>query len=127
MRFMALFDARDWVAMEACVTPGVLWQRPDVEIVGLAHLRQVLLGTAPDIRVRHVISNLRASFTGQGHATVESYFTVYRHVGALAGPHDPAPLQGPASVGRYEDKLVEVDGAWRIARRQTIVDFRRVP
>jgi hypothetical protein len=126
LRFMALFDAREWVAMESCVAPDIEWQRPDVTISGLSHMRQVLAGTPADVRVRHTISNQRVAFEPDGAVIVESYFTVYRHVGALPQADAAAPLQGPASVGRYCDELRQVLGAWCIARKRTWVDFRRV-
>jgi hypothetical protein len=123
LRFMALFDLRDYAAMESCVTADIEWQRPDRTLHGVAQMRTVLLSTPKDVRVRHVITNLRATFEGDERITIDSYFTVYRHVGDL--PEGPAPLCGPASVGRYRDELVPVEGDWKIARKQTFADFRR--
>jgi hypothetical protein len=124
LQFMALFDARDWVGMESCVTAAIEWQRPDQTVRGLEPLRQVLLASPPDVRVRHVITNLRAASEGDGRIAVDSYYTVYRHIGPL-DEGAPAPLAGPAAVGRYRDHLVLADGTWKIARKQTFTDFRR--
>jgi hypothetical protein len=66
LQFMALFDARDWVGMESCVTAAIEWQRPDQTVRGLEPLRHVLLASPPDVRVRHVITNLRAASEGEG-------------------------------------------------------------
>jgi hypothetical protein len=125
LRFMGLFDGRAYADMEACVIPQFEWQRPDQTLRGLAQMREVLVATPQDVRVRHVITNLRASFESDGRITIDSYFTVYRHIGALEIPEGPAPLAGPASMGRYRDELVVVDGDWKIARKQTFSDFRR--
>jgi 3-phenylpropionate/cinnamic acid dioxygenase small subunit len=124
LAFMAHFDERDGPAMEACVLPQLEWQRPDRVIHGTAELREVLAATPADVRVRHVITNLRAVSHDDGRVVVDSYFTVYRFTGPLAAD-TPAPLDGPASMGRYRDELVETDGRWKLARKQTFVDFRR--
>jgi hypothetical protein len=124
LRFMASFDARAGAQMEDCVTPDIEWQRPDQTIRGLPRLREVLAATPADVRVRHVITNLRAEFHEAG-IVLHSYFTVYRHVGAWEAPEGPAPLTGPVSVGRYRDELVLLHGAWKLARKQTFPDFRR--
>lgn len=123
LRFMALFDQRAYDAMEVCVLPQIEWQRPDQTLRGLAQMRDALLRAPQDVRVRHVITNLRASFAGDGRVTIDSYFTVYRCLGAIEC--EPARLVGPVSVGRYCDELVKADGAWKIVRKQTFSDFRR--
>jgi 3-phenylpropionate/cinnamic acid dioxygenase small subunit len=125
LQFMALFDARAFAQMEECVTADIEWQRPDQTVRGVAQLRDVLGASPPDVRVRHVITNLQATVEDDERITVDSYYTVYRHVGALDDPQAPAPLAGPASMGRYRDHLVRVDGGWKIARKQTFNDFRR--
>lgn len=124
LQFMACFDARDWAGVEACVTDDLHWQRPDRTIAGRRALREVLAATPADVRVRHVVTNLRAAPREGGGMVVDSYFTVYRFTGPLSA-EAPAPLDGPASMGRYRDELVELDGRWKLSRRQTFVDFRR--
>ncbi len=125
LRFMGFFDARAWTDMEPLVTDEVQWQRPDRKILGLKHLRETLHATPDNVRVRHILTNLRPTFSRSGHIVIHSYFTVYREFGVEPISNEPASLAGPVSVGRYRDELVQVDGAWRISSKDTYVDFRR--
>jgi len=141
LRFMALFDLRNWSAMENLVTPDVVWQRPDLTIDGIAQLKQVLNSTPQGVRVRHIITNLRCSPLEHERMVVESYFTVYRDTSASVSekasekaseiarlsPETPSPLLGPVSVGRYTDELMYSGGEWRIHKKNTLVDFRQAP
>ena len=125
LSFMGLFDMRAWAEMKRYVMPDIEWQRPDVTIRGVAQLVETLHATPDNVRVRHVITNLRATFNSAGGIVIDSYFTVYRLVGTTADMGVAVPFDGPVSVGRYRDELVRIDGAWRIARKETAVDFRR--
>ncbi len=125
LRFMGCFDARDWEQMMQCVTPDVVWQRPDRKISGLEQLRQTLHASPDNVRVRHIITNLRPSVTSATSLEIHSYFSVFRVIGIAPDSNEPAPCEGPVSVGRYRDVLVQTQGGWRIASKETHVDFRR--
>lgn len=125
LRFMGFFDARAWADMEHLVTQDVMWQRPDRKISGLQNLRDTLHATPDNIRVRHIITNLRPTFTSTGAVVIHSYFTVFRVIGVTPDSNEPAPFDGPVSVGRYRDELVHIEGSWRISSKETHVDFRR--
>ena len=77
----------------------------------------------PKMQVRHVITNQLCEKLGDNRMVVSSYFTVYRHLPATAGTL-PAPLNGPASVGRYRDELVREGGNWKICNKETRLDFK---
>jgi hypothetical protein len=125
LRFMGHFDARAWTDMEQLVTPDLVWQRPDRKISGLAHLRETLQATPDNVRVRHIITNLRPIFIRNGKIEIHSYFSVFRVTGVESDANDPVPFEGPVSVGRYCDLLVQDEGVWRISSKETHVDFRR--
>ncbi len=123
LRFMALFDAGDFKAMEQHIVPGLVWQRPDASVNGIEQFREIMPKRDPKMLVRHVITNQLSSKIGTDRVVVTSYFTVYRQVLAEAGKL-PGALSGPASVGRYRDELVREDGAWKICAKETRVDFK---
>jgi hypothetical protein len=127
VQFMGFFDMRAWANMEQCVTPDIEWQRPDVTIRGLPHLRETLNATPTHSRVRHIISNFQHTFHNPNDVLIKSYFTVYRMTGDEVNTNATSPLVGPVSVGRYIDHLVLHDGRWKIKRKETFVDFRRQP
>jgi hypothetical protein len=123
LRFMALFDAGDFTAMEQHIVPTLVWQRPDASVDGIGQFREIMNKRDPKMQVRHVITNQLCSKIGADRMVVTSYFTVYRHLAAEAGKL-PVPLSGPASVGRYRDELVREDGGWKICTKETRVDFK---
>jgi hypothetical protein len=123
IRFTAYFDARDIEGMERFFADAGVWKRPDGDIVGIAGLRAFMQRRSPGVFTRHVISNMRTTVEND-RAVVESYVTVYRH--DFAGePVLPAPLEGPDVVGRYRDALVNEKGTWKVAIRESIVEFKR--
>jgi hypothetical protein len=125
LRFMALFDMRALAEMKELVTPDLEWQRPDLTIRGVAHMIETLSATPNNVRVRHVITNLRTTFNSSDRSVVDSYFTVYRLGGTTPDIGSPVPLDGPMAVGRYRDELVLINGSWRISSKITTIDFRR--
>ena len=68
-------------------------------------------------KTKHLVTNVRVAVDEPaGAGTARSYFTVLQAVpGALA-------LQ-PVVAGRYDDRFVRVDGAWRFAARRMTVDL----
>ena len=125
LRFMGCFDARAWEQMVQLVTPDVVWQRPDRTISGLKQLRETLHASPDNVRVRHIITNLRPTVTSATTLEIHSYFSVFRVIGVAPDSNQPVPFEGPVSVGRYRDTLVQTDGVWRISSKETYVDFRR--
>jgi 3-phenylpropionate/cinnamic acid dioxygenase small subunit len=67
-------------------------------------------GAPASERTKHVITNslIDAAPEGEGLAAT-SYFQVLRSWGV-------------ANWGRYEDRLAEVDGSWKIVHRRVVVD-----
>ena len=123
IRFMALFDAGEFAAMEQHFVQALVWQRPDGSVKGVQQFREVMAKRDPKMQVRHVITNQLCEKLGENRMVVTSYFTVYRHLPAEAGTL-PAPLNGPASVGRYRDELVREGGNWKICNKETRLDFK---
>lgn len=59
--------------------------------------------------LRHHVSSIRIELTGQDTAIAASYFLVFTEIGL-------------DHWGRYSDRFVRSDGAWRIAHRKVRVD-----
>jgi 3-phenylpropionate/cinnamic acid dioxygenase small subunit len=66
-------------------------------------------------KTKHLTTNLIIEVGERdGRATCRSYFTVLQQTPAL-------PLQ-PIITGRYHDRFVRVDGAWRFEARHMLLD-----
>ena len=85
----------------------------------------IAYNTAPQLRSRHVLTNIFIDVVDADHARGISYLTLYRHVGEESLSPDPITFDGPAGVGHYEDRFVRTDHGWRFARRKLHMAFRR--
>ncbi len=83
------------------------------------------LQTRPDeLRSRHVISNVFIDVLSRDEARGISYLTLYRHHGDESQRPEPAPLNGPAAVGHYEDRFARTAAGWRFRSRRLHLAFR---
>jgi 3-phenylpropionate/cinnamic acid dioxygenase small subunit len=82
-------------------------------------VKQILTGIhwaeEPPSRICHMISNIQveSSAPGADEITVKSRFLVYRN---------RVETETDFLVGKREDRLRRLDGAWRIARRKIVLD-----
>lgn len=118
VQFTCCFDQGDAEGAARWFAPQGVWHRREGDIRGRDALRE-LVRSRSQLLARHVLSNLRVSWLPPDLAVVDSYVTAYRALGA----ERPAPLLQPFVVGRYRDELIRLDGHWRIARRELMVDF----
>jgi len=82
----------------------------DVLFAECWHLDQSMAGT------KHVCTNSIIELDASGtKAAVRSYFLAQQQF-------DDFPLQ-PVAAGRYHDTVELVDGEWRIASREVLLDF----
>lgn len=91
---------------------------------GLEAIRESLRHRDDRLRSRHVISNVFIDVLSVDAARGISYLTLYRHHGDASLASDPAPLQGPAAVGHYEDRFVRRDTDWLFQSRRLHLAFR---
>ena len=122
--FTAAFDLNDVEGMAKIFAEDGVWKRQDGNIVGVAQLREMMRKRQAGLFVRHILTNIRASFVSKTHAVVESYVTVYRH-DFPGEPRRPSPNAAPNLMGRYRDELRLVGNEWRLAAREVTVDFKQ--
>lgn len=92
---------------------------------GRAAIRDALSRRPDELRSRHVISNVFIDVLSDTEARGISYLTLYRHIGPESLTGAPAPLDGPAAVGHYEDRFQKTAEGWRFKRRKLQLAFRR--
>lgn len=125
MAFTAHFDADEFDAMLDWFAPDGTWVRADGTIQGLGQLKAWVARRQPgQIFVRHQLSNLRFEALPEGRVRVHSYVAVFRHDGPPDGPR-PAPMNGPALLGRYTDDMVLHEGRWKIHHKSVQIDFKK--
>ncbi len=103
-----LGDPDGWVA---CFTDDGVFEGPGMTLKGPEELRKLASRNFP-----HPIRHLPSVFALEGDANAASmlcYFTVLQ----LSDP--PKTV----AVGRYEDEIVRVDGAWKFQRRVAHMDW----
>ncbi len=125
MAFTAHFDADEFDAMLDWFAPDGTWLRADGTIHGLGQLKAWVARRQPgQIFVRHQLSNLRFEALPEGRVRVHSYVAVFRHDGPPDDPR-PAPMNGPALLGRYTDDMVLHEGRWKIHHKSVQIDFKK--
>ena len=120
--FTAAFDLGDFDGMARVFAEDGVWKRQDGDVVGMSQLRNLMDARPAALLVRHVLSNLRTTFSSATEALVDSYVTVYRHDSASSRP---APMNGPNLLGRYRDRLSLRGDEWKLAGREVVVDFKQ--
>ena len=86
-------------------------------IEGKEAIRKSMTRRSPELRSRHVLTNISINVLSETEATGVTYLTLYRHIGPESLEDDPIELQGPAAVGHYTDRFSLTDQGWRIAER----------
>jgi ketosteroid isomerase-like protein len=106
-------DSRDFDAYAGLFTEDGELTLQGSTAKGRAAIKTFVAGLPPEPRVMHPISNLSYEIEGD-RATGGAY---WQDIGLVNG----AP--GVLVAGRYEDTLRKIDGEWRIATRNIIIEF----
>jgi 3-phenylpropionate/cinnamic acid dioxygenase small subunit len=123
--FAYYVDHRQYDALVALfLEDGVLDRRGEI-VEGRDAIHAVMLARAPDIRTRHVCSNIFVSSAGDDWAEGVTYFTLYR--GKEQSTEDPIDLTGASFVGEYHDRIARTPEGWKLARRTVRLVFQREP
>jgi uncharacterized protein (TIGR02246 family) len=112
-RYCHLVDARQDQAIAELFTPDGVLLRPEERLEGRDAILR-FFQELPKVPRRHIASNIVVEAHTPDTASGFSYVTVHR--GAESG--EPS-LEAPYLVAEYHDALVQQDGAWRFASRDT--------
>jgi hypothetical protein len=93
-------------------------------LIGKDAIRQAIQKRPDELRSRHVLTNIFIDVLSSTEARGISYLTLYRHIGEESVQAGPAPFDGPAAVGHYEDRFVLTADGFRFARRKLHFAFR---
>jgi ketosteroid isomerase-like protein len=110
-------DSRDFDGYAALFTEDGQLTLQGNTAKGRAAIRDFVAALPPEPRVMHPISNL--SYTIEGDTARGGAY--WQDIGLVNG----AP--GVLVAGRYEDTLRKVDGVWRIATRNIVIEFAPTP
>jgi 3-phenylpropionate/cinnamic acid dioxygenase small subunit len=116
--YCEVMDAGDWDGLGALFAHGALTDGDGNEVARGAQAVAALYGATVVLhdgspRTRHLTTNPVIDVTGDT-ATCRSSFAVLQQVG-------DGPL-APVAAGRYRDRFVRADGAWRFAERAFHLD-----
>lgn len=116
--YCEVMDAGDWRGLGELFAAGVLTDGDGREVArGAAAVTRLYAGMVVlhdgSPRTRHLTTNPVITVEG-AEATCRSSFAVLQQVG-------DGPLR-PVAAGRYRDRFVHTDGAWRFAERAFHLD-----
>jgi hypothetical protein len=110
-------DSRDWDAYVATFTVDGELMLGAQRVQGADGIKSLLSGLPEEPHVIHVISNLSYSIVGDT-ATGGAY---WQDIGIDDSPH------GVLAAGHYVDTLRKVDGTWKFAKREIVVQAQEAP
>ena len=112
VEFARAIDERLPERLRQIFTDDCVFERRGERVHGIDALIASQSARAADIHTLHLCVNACVDLVGADQAGGTSYFTLYRHVGALPGPLGP-----PEVIGRYRDLYRRTPDGWRIAER----------
>ena len=83
-------------------------------VQGKDKIRRSMRKRSPELRSRHVLSNLSVDVDSATTANGVAYLTLYRHIGPQSLQDAPVMLSGPAAVGHYQNEFLLTTQGWRI-------------
>lgn len=113
------YDARDYERLLAIFSDDAVWCRPvGKAMAGKAAMRAFLDARAPDILLRHHVSNILIDVDAAGlTASGESYGIVFRQHGFDG--QLPAVLHQPELVVHYRHRFTRGAAGWRVQYHET--------
>ena len=94
------------------------------KLEGKEAIKQSMTKRSPELRSRHVMTNIHIEVLSETEAKGISYLTLYRHQGPESLEAAPVEFRTPAAVGHYADQYHKTDAGWRIANRRIELAFR---
>jgi len=123
LRFFHHLDADEFEALAALMAEDGVWHRQGKLLRGPGMVLEAMAARPKGRRTRHLITNLVLDAVDERHVQAIYYLTAFRYDGATPG--EPAPIELPASVGTYREKLVLTPAGWRVAEITSEGAFRR--
>jgi len=91
---------------------------------GKEQIRKSMSERDPELRSRHVMTNIAIDVIDTQTASGIAYLTLYRHIGPETLSPTAINLQGPAGVGHYSNTFTKTTEGWRISSVQLALAFR---
>ena len=81
---------------------------------GKEAIRTSMTKRSPELRSRHVLTNMSINVLSDTQASGIAYLSLYRHTGPESLNDDPIEFSQPSAVGHYENQFVLTTDGWRI-------------
>jgi hypothetical protein len=123
MRYCRAVDRGDEAMLRSCFHEGATHRHGDFRGTS-ADFCAFAMQTIGQVELtHHQLGQVSIEIRGEV-AFAETYFTSYHRFGAVPPPGG-APHEDRILGGRYIDRLERRDGAWRIAHRRGVNEWRR--
>ena len=78
----------------------------------------------PELRSRHVLTNIHIDIIGEQEAQGIAYLSLYRFTGPETLTDAPVVFDSPSAVGHYTNRFVCTEQGWKIASCRLSLAFR---
>jgi hypothetical protein len=120
LRFFHYLDGGDYDKLAGLFAADGVWHRQGKALREPEAVLEAMHARPAGMVTQHVASNVVVDATDADHADATLYLTVFAHAGAV-----PAPIEPPAQVGIYRERLVRTADGWRIGEITSLPKFRR--
>lgn len=124
-RSINLLDKADWQALANCYTEdGVLYRpsAPTVKVEGRAAILDSFV-SRPAKETCHALTNVETTVIDEANAVVTSRVVLFSANQKVQSIENMLQANADVYVGRFVDKLKNIDGEWRIAQRQGSIEL----
>ena len=113
--FHVHIDAFEHDALLSLFAPDAVWVHPMAGVLtGHRDFKAYLDSKSTKPTAMHITSNILIEVIDEDHAKGRVYYTFYYD----GEGRDPAPVEGPMAVGRYQDDYVRTAEGWKFSRRE---------
>ena len=127
-RYYYYVDRREFEKAAELFTVDVDWLSHGVKLDGRDDLLKALYASLGDGTIRHVLTNSVVTVVDEDHAICRSYNTLYYSADAeYQEADDPLAMEGPHRLLDSYAELTRTSESWRIAKRRSLIVFRRDP
>ncbi|MEQ8691181.1 MAG: nuclear transport factor 2 family protein [Pseudomonadales bacterium] len=91
---------------------------------GKAAIARSMSKRNPELRSRHVLTNIYIEELDDTHATGIAYLSLYRYTGPETATDAPVPFDSPSAVGHYTNQFRYAEGGWKISSCKLDLAFR---
>ena len=118
LSYARLVDTANFESFSMLFCDDGILDLPGRYMAGRKAIVETLSQRPRDVRIMHVFSNILIENIQDDRCSGIAYLTAYRQNAPGVGEHEPVKIEGPSTVGYYEDEFEFHCGTWLFRKRK---------